>query len=82
MLTYVHLLHFIGKMLVSLSMQDTMSGKTMLYRKADMLLLVKYYDRKKVKPLVDLTIIHLVGSGGSEITKTNIEWQKLSAQIP
>ena len=35
----------------------------MLYRKADMLLLVQCYDRKKVKTLVDLTLTLLVGPG-------------------
>ena len=38
-------------------------------RLAAMLLLVKCYDRKKVKSLADLTIIHVVWSWGGEATK-------------
>ena len=37
---------------------------------AAMLLLVKCYDKKKVKSLVDLTIINVVGSWGGK-PKTN-----------
>ena len=43
--------------------------QTMLYILAALLLLVKCYDRKKFKSLIDLTIIHIVWSGGGEPTK-------------